>query len=131
MATDLNGMIGLGALGALVGAYFIFVIILYVYFAFALMTIAKKTNTPNAWLAWIPIANHYLMTQIAGLSGWHTVFFLLMFIPVIGAIAFLGITIWWFWRICEVRNRPGWWALLLLVPVVNLVIPGILAWKDN
>ena len=33
----------------------------YVYVALALQTIATKTATPNGWLAWIPIANAFLM----------------------------------------------------------------------
>jgi hypothetical protein len=31
---------------------------------------AKKTNTQNPWLTWIPIANIYLMCIIAGKPGW-------------------------------------------------------------
>ena len=30
---------------------------LYIVMAVALMTIAKKTNTPNEWWAWVPILN--------------------------------------------------------------------------
>ena len=38
---------------------------LYVYISYSLYAIAKKTNTPNAWLAWIPVANLFLMLMIA------------------------------------------------------------------
>jgi hypothetical protein len=34
------------------------------------------------------------------------------------------------WKISEARGKPGWWGLLLMVPVVNFIIPGILAFKD-
>jgi len=37
----------------------------YIYLSLALVTIATKTNTPNGWLAWIPIANLFLTLQIA------------------------------------------------------------------
>jgi len=94
MVSHFGEMVPFGVFSLLFGAYIIFVIVIYVYLALALMTIAKKTNTPHAWFAWIPIANLYLMTQIAGLPGWHTALFLLTFIPVIGAIAFAGIMIW-------------------------------------
>src|SRR5262245_50596104 len=40
-------------------------IVLYAYFAFMLMVIATKTSTANAWLAWVPIGNLYLMCRIA------------------------------------------------------------------
>ncbi|MBW2970864.1 hypothetical protein KY320_01755, partial [Candidatus Woesearchaeota archaeon] len=96
---------------------------IYVYMAFALQTIAKKTNTENPWLAWIPIANLVLMTQIAGLH-WATIF--LMLIPFVN----IAVIIWWWWKIAEARNKPGWMALLFLVPIANLIVPGILAWSD-
>ena len=106
-------------------------IVLYAYSSWALMTIANKTNTPNAWLAWIPIANLYLMTQIAQVPWWTFLLIFLSWIPVIGPLGVLALTIWWWWKICERRNRPGWWSLLIgLVPVANLIMMGMLAWSD-
>ena len=101
----------------------------YIYFAVALMTIAKKKNTPNGWLAFIPIANIYLMTQIAGLSAWYTLVILLPIIPLIGYIAMVIIMIYFWWKIAEAIKKPGWWSLLLLIPIVNFVIVGIMAWE--
>ena len=48
-----NGdMMGLYALFAGMGVFAMLIAIaIYVYFALALMAIAKKTNTPNGWLA--------------------------------------------------------------------------------
>jgi hypothetical protein len=37
----------------------------YVYMAFALLTIANKMGTENAWFAWIPTLNVVLMIHIA------------------------------------------------------------------
>lgn len=101
---------------------------LYIYVAVALMTIAKKTNTPNGWLAFIPIANIYLMTQIAGLPAWYTLMVLLPIIPLIGALLMGIIIIYFWWKIADAINKPGWWSLLLLIPIVNLVVIGIMAW---
>jgi hypothetical protein len=102
---------------------------LYIYVAVALMAIAKRTNTPNGWLAFIPIANIYLMTQIAGLSAWYTLVILLPIIPLIGYIAMVIIMIYFWWKIAEAIKKPGWWSLLLLIPIVNFVIVGIMAWE--
>ena len=102
----------------------------YVYFALALMAIAKKTKTDNAWLAWIPIANLYLLTQIAGVPGWTVLAIFLPIIPIIGGLGFLAVEIWWWWKVAEARNRPGWWGILIAIPLVNLVVVGLLAWKD-
>ena len=53
---------GMALIGTIIG------LLIYCYTAFALMTIAKKTKTANPWLAWIPVANLYLVTQIAKVS---------------------------------------------------------------
>ena len=37
----------------------------YIYMGLALQTIATKTMTANAWLAWVPIANLVLMLNVA------------------------------------------------------------------
>jgi len=129
------------AFGALMGgflvAFIVLAIIIYVYSALVLMTIAKKTNTPNAWFAWVPILNTILMYNIAKAPVWSIVLFFvgaaLLFIPYIGIIASLGvsaISIWWLWKIYEVRNRPGWWALFNLIQPVGMVLIGVAAWSD-
>ena len=105
-------------------------IALYIYQAIVLMTIAKKTKTQNEWLAWLPIANIYLMTQIAKVPGWVTLAILLALIPLIGGLIFFAVYIWLWWKIAEARQKPGWMALLMIIPIANLVIMGIIAWKD-
>ncbi len=117
-----SGILAFGAI-ALVA-----LLAIYLYVAFALMAMAKRTNTPNGWLAFIPIANVYLMTQIAGLSGWYTLGLLLGLIPVVGWIALSALFVFIFWKIAENLKRPGWWGLLQLVPVVNLIMIGVMAW---
>jgi len=95
----------------------------YVYMALALSTIAVKTNTENAWLAWIPIANIVLMLNIARKPVWWIVLFL---IPLVSII--MAIIVWM--GIAEARRKPNWWGILLIVPVVGLIVPGYLAWAD-
>lgn len=96
---------------------------IYAYVAFCLYTIAKKTNTENPWLAWIPIANIVLACQIAGKPWWWVFFF---FIP----IANIVFAILVMWKVAEVRNKPGWLGILIIIPIVNLVIFGIIAFAD-
>lgn len=137
MVTPLDGMVspelaaGFAALIVAFLAIFLIVgIAVYIYSAFALMTIAKKTNTENAWLAWIPIANIYLMTQIAKVSGLWTLAILVSAIPTVGMLAFLAFSVWMWWKISEARGFPGWFGLLQLVPIVNLIIMGVIAWGE-
>lgn len=107
----------------------LFWLIAYIYIAIALSVLAKKTKTPNGWLAWIPIANFYLVTQIAKVSGLWTLALLAGFIPIVGGWFLLGVCIWLFWRIAEMRKLPGWISILMIVPIVNLIVLGILAWS--
>ncbi len=123
------------ALGTFVAANMILAMLLfagiYIFTALALMVIAKKTKTENAWLAWIPVANLYLMTKIAGVSWWTLLIVLFgNFIPILGGIAALAVMIWWWWKIAEARNKPGWYGILMLIPIVNLIVMAILAWAD-
>ncbi len=103
--------------------FFVFLIAGYIYASLAVMTIATKTNTPNGWLAWIPIANLFLMLQIARKPLWWLILFL---IPLVNIV--ILIMVWM--AIAEARHKPNWWGILMIVPLVNLVVPGYLAWAD-
>ncbi len=132
---DMSELMAGGFAGFFVG-FMLFVILLivlvYVYSALVLMTIAQKTKTENAWLAWIPIANIYLITQIAKVSGWWTLGILFVFVPFLGKIALVVLMAWLWWRIAERCKRPGWWGIIIaIVPLVNLILMGFLAWDDK
>ncbi len=118
---------GAGPFAALTGVMLLFVVVfglaMYIYTALALQTIATKTGTANEWLAWIPIANLFLMLSIAKKPMW---WFILLLIPLMGAV--MAIIVWM--AIAEARGKPSWWGILLIVPVANFVVPGYLAWAD-
>ncbi len=99
----------------------IIMIIAYVFMALALMGIANKTKTKNAWFAWVPILNIFLILMIAKRPLW---WFILLLIPIVNLIILIIVWI----DICKARGKPGWWVILLLIPFVNLVILAILAW---
>ena len=116
------------ALPALIGAGvvgFILIVSLafYVYLALALQTIANKTNTENAWFAWIPIIQGILMLNIAKKPIWWII---LMLIPGVNIV--IGILVWM--GIAEARNKPNWWGIMVIVPFMNIIMPGYLAWAD-
>jgi len=114
---------GIAVLGAMMLFFFVFALAIYVYMALALQTIAKKTNTENPWLAWIPIVNIVLMLNIAKKPLWWII---LCLIPLVNIV--ILIIVWM--AIAEARNKPNWWGILMIVPVVNLIVPGYLAWSD-
>ena len=109
------------------GTIFLFIMVLalacYVYVALALQTIASKTATPNEWLAWIPIANIFLMLAIAKKPLW---WFILFLIPLVNIV--MAVIVWM--GIAEACHKPNWWGILMIVPIANLVVPGYLAWAD-
>ena len=114
------------------------VIGIYVYTALALMAIAKKTKTEPAYLAWIPFANIYLASKIAGMPWWPMLLLIGFVIPILNiffCIAFMVFVYIWYWKIFEKVGKPGWWILLSLIPfagpIIFLVFMGIAAWSKG
>jgi hypothetical protein len=112
-----------GAAAAIMIVYWIVLLIFYVYMAICLMTIAKKTNTPNGWFAWIPILNVFLMLMIAKKPLW---WFILMLIPLVNIV--IAIIVWM--AVAEARGKPSWVGILMIIPFVNIIIPGYLAFSS-
>ena len=131
----------LGGLGVIPGLEFlaglailwtVILVAAYIFVALALMTIAKKkgkTSVP-AWFAWVPILNVLLMLDIAGLPLWYLVLFIVLpIIPFIGALATLALGIYVWYKIAEAVKKPGWYALLMLIPIVGPFVGiGLIAW---
>ena len=107
-----------------------FVLVVYIYASICLQLIAKKTGSPDPWLAWIPVANVFLMCKIAGLSYWWLLVFLLSFIPVLGMLCNMAISGYIWYKIALARNKPGWIGAISIVPLVGLITMGYLAFSD-
>lgn len=122
-ASAQNDRVPVAALGGFFLFFVCFALGMYVYVALAIYTIAQKTNTENAWLAWIPILNILLILNIAKKPLWWLVLFL---IPLVNIV--IAVLVWM--GVAEARNKPGWWGILMIVPVVGLIVPGYLAWSD-
>ena len=114
---------GVAAMTGFIVICFLLTLVMYVYMALALQTIANKTNTENAWLAWIPIVNIILMLNVAKKPIW---WFILFLIPLVNIV--VAILVWM--GVAEARNKPGWWGVLLIIPVIGIIVPGYLAWSD-
>jgi hypothetical protein len=96
---------------------------IYAYMALTVQTIASKTGTADAWMAWVPILNVYLMCKIAGKPGWWVVLFFIPFVNIV-----IGVLVWM--GIAEARHKPAWLGVLMLVPIANIVIPAHLAFSE-
>jgi len=97
---------------------------LYVYFSLCMYLIAKKLNVAEAWAAWIPILQVWPFLSSAGKPCWWV---LLLFIPFVNA--FVGVYLWM--CITENLGRNKWLGLLMLLPIVNFVLMGVLAFSKE
>jgi hypothetical protein len=105
----------------------VIVLIIYIFMAVCLMKIAHKTNTQNAWFAWIPILNVVLMLQIAKKPVWWII---LIFIPFVNLVwIVLQVLVWM--AISKECGKEEWLGILILVPVANIIVPAYLAFSGN
>lgn len=130
---------GIGPLASLfIGTALIISIItgiaVWVYLSFAYTAIGKKAKLKNPELAWIPVVGPLIVTSKAAKMHWWPILLLIGFwIPVLNSILYIVVTVFatiWLWKTFELINKPGWWALLCLIPIVNLVLLGVAAWGD-
>ncbi|MDE1848790.1 MAG: hypothetical protein KGH55_02050 [Nanoarchaeota archaeon] len=110
----------------------IFWIAVWVYMAFAFTAIAKKLKYKYPGIAWIPFVGPLIIAfQASKMHWWPWLLLIGYVVPVIGWIA--TVTFWvfsiiWMWKMFERIKRPGWWAILMIVPIVGLVMIGVAAW---
>jgi hypothetical protein len=136
LSSALVGPEVLAFLMAFLGLFLVLIAVAYVYMAWTTMTIAKKLNHPNPWLAWIPFANISLILMLGGFH-WAWVFlYIASFIPAVGWIASLGIAVLVLLSLHRVGNKlnfAGWSVWLTFIPFLGeiwmYVYMGILAWK--
>ncbi len=98
---------------------------LYFYFSLCLFLIARKTDVAAAWLAFVPILQ---LWPVVGAAGKSALWIVLLLIPFLNII----IVIYLWMLIAERLGRGKIFGLLIaLIPVVNLVLLGLLAFKGQ
>lgn len=108
---------------ALAGGVFAVLAILHFAVSYTIYSIAKRTGAGNAWLAFVPVANLYLL-GVAG--GQSPLVFLLCFVPGVNIVGFALIGL----GLARARGKPDWVGLAFALPVVNLFVLGYLAFGD-
>ena len=115
-------------------AFFAFVV-MYIYMGFAFMAIGKKAKLETPGLAWIPFVGPMIIAyQASKMHWWPWLLYIGIIIPVLNTLASLALSvvfIIWLWKTYEVINKPGWWALLMIIPIVGLIFVGIAAWSKD
>jgi len=108
-----------------VGFWILFASFFFIFYVLAflpLFLIAKKISMNHCILAWIPIANIYLLCKMAGKSGWW------MFLLLIPFLNIIIISVIWM-NIAEACDRPSWIGIFILVPVASFFLPWYLAFS--
>jgi hypothetical protein len=101
--------------------FFVILVAIYAFYAFCLQRVAEKLNAQNTWLAWIPIANLFLMCSMAGRPAWWVI---LLFIPIVSII--ICVIVWM--DICGRLGKPRWLGVAMLF--VGVIILPYLAFAD-
>lgn len=103
---------------------FVIVIAIYIYASLCHFLIAKKLGVPAPWTAWIPIVNLWTLVVSAGKPVWWII---LCFIPFVNFFVFIYLYI----CITENLGRNKLLGLLIIVPVVNFIFLGWLAFSKS
>ncbi len=135
MALDLLSGGILALIAGMILFFTILMIGLYIYLSLAFSAIGKKAKLNTPGLAWIPGVGPLIIAfQTAKMHWWPWLLIIGTFIPVVGFlfnIAFTVFAIIWMWKMFETVEKPGWWAILFLIPIVGLIMVGIAAWSKK
>lgn len=101
MGTAAAAGIGIGAI--------IFGLIIYLFVGFCLYKIFQKAGVENAWGAFIPIYNYYLLTEVVKVPWWWTI---LCCIPYLNFLVFIYL----FYRLSKFFGKD--WVYVILIFLV-------------
>ncbi len=130
--------------------------LIYIYKSMAFMFVGRKANDPLFVLAWIPIiGNTIIAYRASGMHWWPWIIIgvnvivgiyllskgpdiyqyfdslVILTLTLLSGLIYAVFFIIWLWKLFEKVNWPGWLALLYIIPVVDLVVIGIVAWKKS
>ncbi|MFQ5500398.1 MAG: DUF5684 domain-containing protein [Candidatus Zixiibacteriota bacterium] len=114
---------GSGDAIGMVGMVVIFAI--YLYMAYMHFKVANLTgHSSSAWMAFVPIANIFLLCKTAGKPAW---WFILCLVPFVN---FIVIGIMWAATAKNV-SQPPLWGWMTMVPFINFVALYVMAFKGK
>jgi len=135
--------LGLEAIMALIAGMIVFFVVLlvalYIYLGLAFTAIGKKAKLKTPGLAWIPFLGPLIIAyQTSKMHWWPWLLIIGFVIPFLNFLAIIAFTVFayiWTWKMFEAVKKPGWWALLGLIPFVGglvlLVMYGVAAWSKD
>lgn len=90
------------------------VILLYLLFSYLCRCICVKTSNPPSPLIWLPVFKQIPLFKAAGMSPW---WILSMFVAPLYLVAW----IMWCFKIVQARGKKTIFAIMLLLPVTNVI----------
>jgi hypothetical protein len=106
---------------SIVGAAFL---LLHLFFSYCFFLICKNAAYRPNFLIWLPVAQFVPLFRAAGMSGW---WLLALFFPVVNFIPF---AVWCVKIVRAVEKNPVW-AVLLVLPITNVVALTYLAFSNG
>lgn len=103
---------------------FLSAVFLYCYIALSLTYIAQRAKKGPTWWAWVPVWNILLMLKVVEKPLWWLLFFFLPFFNIIFVVFLYS-------QIARQVKEPEWVGFLILIPVVNIFLPGYLAYRAS
>ena len=134
VSPDLRQVLGqaeMGAIGTVLLVFLGIMFVSYCYFALCLQLIAGKIGARHGWMAWFPILNLFLTCSVGGRSPFWLVPLIAAYVynQTVGAVLAFLFTIVLYLGIAEGRGKSPWLALLMFVPVINIIVWGYLAFS--
>ena len=106
--------------GSLIG-----LIIAVVLFGIPLYQMAlRKGMKDMAWMAWVPIADLFLLLKLAGKPLW---WFILLLIPLVNIVVIVMVGM----SLCENFGYNKWLGLLMLIGPLNLILLYVMAFSGH
>lgn len=90
----------------------------YIFGSYCFYKIYQNLQETNAWFAWVPILNTWIMYKAGEQSPWWIIG---LFIPLINIVAFIFLLIA-FVNIVKKLGKNPWLILLMIVPLINFVV---------
>jgi len=97
--------------------------VVYFYLMLCFFLIARQLAVPHAWLSWIPIVQVWAFVGSAKHPWWYGFLFL---VPLLNIFIYVYLSM----EMVENLNRNRLLGLLMLIPGVNLVYLGVLAFTE-
>lgn len=124
--------------------------VIWAVFGWLLYRVGKRLDYRRGWLAWVPIANIWMIAELSGKENpiaWFGAVALLSIssnlnslidsealsgiISLAASVGTVVIMVLLWSAIAERRGKPGWWGILWIVPIANIVILVLLGNKGE